>query len=64
MRVGEATIRDWIADGLLKPVQMPGTFLCDKKRRVIARPRSRRIAKILIDRSDLEAMIERYKSGK
>jgi hypothetical protein len=54
MSVGEGTIWDWIADGLLQPVQMPGTFLRDKNGRVIARPRSRKIVKILIDRSDLD----------
>lgn len=59
--VGESTIRDWIADQILKPVEMPGSTLRDKAGKVIAHAKARRIAKILIDRVDLDRLIEQRK---
>ena len=61
--VGESTVRDWIADGLLKPVAMPGSILRDKRGCIVAHGRNRRIAKVLIDRADLDSLIDSCKRG-
>lgn len=59
--VGESTVRDWIADQILKPVEMPGSTLRDKAGNVIAHAKARRIVKILIDRADLDKLIDQRK---
>ena len=56
--VGERTLEDWLYDGLLEPVPMPGSTLKDKAGNIIARAKARRIAKILIAREDLDALID------
>ena len=61
--VGSRTIEDWIRDGLLQPVPMPGSTLKDKSGAVIARAKARRIAKILIDREDLDRLIAERKGA-
>ncbi len=63
LSLGESTIRDYCADGLLRPVQLPGSLLRDKSGNVIARPEARRICKILIDRNDLDAFIDQRKGN-
>ena len=59
--VGARTIEDWIHDGLLEPVRMPGSTLKDKAGNIIAPAGRRRIAKILIDRTDLDRLIDERK---
>jgi hypothetical protein len=59
--VGARTIEDWIHDGLIEPVPMPGSTLKDKAGNIIARAGRRRIAKILIDRADLDRLIDERK---
>lgn len=61
--VGSRTVEDWIHDGLLTPVAMPGSTLKDKSGNVIASASQRRIAKILIDRESLDALIDARKAG-
>ena len=61
--ISESTVRDWIADGLLKPVPMPGSTLRDKRGCIISHSKNRRIAKVLIDRADLDALIDSCKRG-
>ncbi len=58
--VAERTIEDWIADGLLTPVPMPGSTL-RKKKQIIAHAKDRRIAKILLAKEDIDALIDRMK---
>jgi hypothetical protein len=61
--VGDRTIEDWVKDGILEPVRMPGSIIKDKSGNVIARSKARRIAKILIAREDLDALIDARKAG-
>ena len=61
--VGESTIRDYVADKILQPVELPGSTLRDKKGNIIAHGKNRRIAKILIDREDLDKLIETRKAA-
>jgi predicted site-specific integrase-resolvase len=63
LSVGSRTVEDWVKDGLLDPVPMPGGTLKDKSGNVIARARSRRIAKILLDREDLDRLISARKGA-
>jgi hypothetical protein len=59
--VGPATVNDWVKDNLLTPVEMPGSTLRDRAGNVIAHAKARRIAKILIDRADLDKLIDQRK---
>ena len=61
--VGSRTVEDWIRDGLLQPVPMPGSTIKDKGGNVIARAGARRIVKTLIDREDLDRLIDSRKGG-
>ena len=54
-----STARDWVADGLLEPVALPGTFLRDKTGKVIASPHQRKLAKIIVLRADVDAFLRR-----
>jgi hypothetical protein len=60
--VGSRTVEDWIYSGLLISVKMPGTRLRDKQGNVIAHPQGRKIAKILIDKADLDKLIDERKT--
>jgi hypothetical protein len=61
--VGPQTVRDWVAAGLLSVVPMPGSTLRNRHGQVIAPASKRRIAKILIDRADLDRLIDEAKRG-
>jgi hypothetical protein len=61
--VGESTIRDYVADGILKPVELPGSTLRDKSGAIITHAKARRIAKILIAKEDLDRLIDERKSA-
>lgn len=63
LSVGSRTVEDWVKDGLLDPVPMPGSTIKDKSGNIIARARSRRIAKILLDREDLDRLISTRKGA-
>jgi hypothetical protein len=63
LSVGSRTIEDWVKDGLLDPVPMPGSTIRGKDGNIVARAKARRIAKILIDRCDLDALIEARKGA-
>lgn len=63
LSLGESTLRDYVADGLLKPVELPGSILRDKQGNVIAHGKGRRLAKILLDRVDMDAFVEARKEG-
>ncbi len=60
--VGARTVEDWIRDGLLTPIGMPGSTI-KKDGNIIATAGRRRIAKILIDKSDLDALIDERKAA-
>jgi hypothetical protein len=61
--VSSRTVEDWVHNGLLIPVGMPGTTLRDKQGNIIARPQARRIVKILIDKADLDQLIDQRKAN-
>ena len=54
-----STARDWVSDGLLEPLALPGTFLRDKQGNVIAKPSQRKLAKIIVLKSDVDAFLKR-----
>ena len=60
--LGISTLRDYVNDGILASVQMPGSTLRGRGGRVIAHSKVRRIAKILIDRADLDKLIDQRKA--
>jgi len=61
--IAESTWRDWVSDGIIEPVEMPGSALRGKGGRIIARPRDRRLAKILLDRRDVDRLIAERKGA-
>jgi hypothetical protein len=61
LSVGESTIRDYVAERILRPVELPGSTLRDRAGQIITPASRRRIAKILIDRTDLDGLIESRK---
>lgn len=61
LSVGVQTVRDWVEDGLLEPVPVPGAALREKGGRIIARPGKRRMAKLLFDVRDLDRFIDELK---
>lgn len=60
--VGERTVEDWIHERILEPVPMPGSILKDKNGNIIAHSKARRIKKLLIDKNDLDSLIEERKA--
>jgi hypothetical protein len=58
LSVGESTVRDYVNDKILIPVKLPGSTLRDRSGRVISYSKNRRITKILIDRADLDKLID------
>ncbi len=62
LSVGEQSVRDYIADGILTPVKLPGAKIRGENKTVIARPRQRTMNKLLIDREDCDKLIERLKA--
>jgi predicted site-specific integrase-resolvase len=63
LSVGPQTIRDWVAEGLITPVPMPGSTLRDNHGKKISAAGRRKISKILIDRADIDAFIEQRKGA-
>jgi excisionase family DNA binding protein len=57
LSVGSRTIEDWLKDGILEAVPMPGSTIRDKSGNIIARAKTRKIVKTLIDREDLDRLI-------
>jgi predicted site-specific integrase-resolvase len=62
LSVGESTIRDYLDDGLLRVVPLPGSTLRDRNGTVKVHAKNHKIAKILIDKTDLDAFIEARKA--
>ncbi len=58
-----STARDWVTDHLLEPIALPGTFLRDKAGNVIARPSHRKLAKIIVLKSDVDALLRRCRGA-
>jgi len=61
LSVGETTVRDWVACGILRNVTMPGSALREPGGRVVAQPQDRRMVKLLLDIQDLDALVDRLK---
>ena len=63
--VGAETIRGWVDVGLLDPVKLPGCARMRTKDGGHERidPRRRNLDKILIDRTELDALIERQRGA-
>ncbi len=63
LSVGESTIRDYVADGILQPISLPGSTLRGKSGNVIAHSRARRIVKLLFAREDLDQFVDGRKAS-
>lgn len=61
LSLSKRTLEDWVREGLLHPVPMPGAAI-RRNGNVVAPAKARRIAKILIDREDLDRFIETRKA--
>jgi hypothetical protein len=48
LSVGEATIRDYVTDRVLQPIELLGSILRNRSGKVIAHAGARKIAKLLI----------------
>lgn len=59
--VGESTVREYAHEGILVPVALPGSALRQPGGRVVAGCRDRRMTKLLFDRLDLDALVDRLK---
>ncbi len=53
-------LRDYVIDGTLKPVRLPGSRL-RKAGRVVANSKDHAIRKIMVDREDLDTLIKESK---
>jgi hypothetical protein len=58
-----STLRDWVADGLLKPLRLPGTFIRAKNGTVITRPRAHSLKKIIVLKADIDELLRAGKAG-
>jgi predicted site-specific integrase-resolvase len=58
LSIGSRTLEDWIHDGILEKVPMPGSTLKNKNGNVIVHAKNRAIVKILIDKADLDRLID------
>jgi hypothetical protein len=61
--IAESTWRDYIADKLIEPVQMPGSTLRDRHGNVIAYAKDRSISKILLLKEDVDRLIDERKGA-
>jgi hypothetical protein len=62
LSVGESTIRDYVADRILQCVELPGSTLRERNGTIKIHAKNRKIVKILIDKTDLDALIEARKA--
>jgi hypothetical protein len=61
LSLGQSTVRDYVHSGLLVPIALPGSALRQSGGRVVAGCRDRRMSKLLFDRFDLDAFVDRLK---
>lgn len=61
--IAESTWRDYIADKIIEPVSMPGSTLRDRAGAVIAHAKDRKIAKILLAKEDVDALIQQRRGA-
>jgi hypothetical protein len=61
LSVSESTVRDYVHAGILVPIPLPGSALRQPGGRIVASCRDRRMTKLLFDRLDLDAFVERIK---
>ena len=59
--ISKWTLRDWIADGLIPRVTLPCSRRRKKDGAIVRRAGEIEARRILVDRSDLDALIERSK---
>lgn len=55
------TIRDWISDGVVARVRLPGSRLRNGKGKLVSPSTSHSMRKFLLDRRDLDKLIEEHK---
>jgi hypothetical protein len=54
-----STARDWVSDGLLKPLRLPGSCIRDKAGRIVTRPRDHSLNKIIVLKADVDAFLRK-----
>lgn len=63
LSLGESTIRDYIHDGILTAIELPGSTLRSRNGEIVARASSRKICKILIPIEELDRFVDQQKGG-
>lgn len=61
--VGTRIIEDWIREGILQAVPMPGSAIRSPGGSIVTPAAKRKISKILIDREDLDKLIAERKAS-
>ncbi len=61
LSISESTVRDYVAEGLLVPVPLPGSTLRDRRGKIVSRAGQRRIAKLLFAKEDLDRFVDERK---
>lgn len=60
--ISESTWRDYIAEGIIKPVRPPGSRLRKPGGAVETFAKDHQLRKILVDRLDVDGLIEKWKA--
>jgi len=63
LSIGQRTLESWIAEGFITPIRLPGSTLKSKHGQIICRANDRRLHKILLDREDLDQLIDQGKEA-
>jgi hypothetical protein len=63
LSVGSRIVEDWVREQILVPIPLPGSAIRSKGGAIVTPAAKRKISKILIDKSDLDALIESRKEG-
>lgn len=61
--IAESTWRDYILEEIIKPIRPPGSRLRKAGGAVETFAKDHRLRKILVDRADVDALIEKWKAG-
>jgi len=62
LSVAPTTVKDYVAAGLIKTVELPGNTLRDKGGGIISRAGSRKMRKIFIMLSELDRFLEQIRT--
>jgi predicted site-specific integrase-resolvase len=63
LSIGKATVRDYLAEGILKTVALPGSRLRKPGGAVTSFSKDHELRKVLIDRADLDQLIDEARAN-